>query len=125
MRLLFATAALLPTLASVSYAQGHSHADKTGPHGGKMQDVAGIEAELISAERTLTIHLFSEDGKPVSAAGYSGSALVGSGQTRQVVQLVAGSDNRLTGNSGTAVARGAPITLQLKGPDGKAGQAKF
>ena len=125
MRKLVLVAATLLAFAPAAYAQGHSHGDKNGPHGGPIQDVIGIEAELVRAERTLTVHLYEEDGKPIPAAGYSGSALVGSGQARQVVQLAPGSGNTLTGTAGTAIARGTPVTLQLKAPGGRTGQAKF
>ena len=126
--LAFAAAVLLAAapaaLAPHALAQGHSHADK-GPHGGPMQDVVGVHAELVAAERTLTVHLYDEDGKPVPAAGYSASALVGSGQARQVVQLAPANDNTLTGTAPAALARGTPVTVQLKAPGGKSGQAKF
>ncbi|MGE0290605.1 MAG: hypothetical protein AB7F35_21535 [Acetobacteraceae bacterium] len=117
-------AVLWLALAPAVLAQGHSHGDK-GPKGGAMQDVAGVHAELMVADRTLTVNIYDEDNKPVPASGFSGSALVGSGQTRQVVQLASGSDNALTGTASAAVPRGAPVTLQLKAPNGKTGQAKF
>ena len=125
MKKLVLTAAALMTLATGAFAQGHSHGDKKGPHGGPIQDVVGIEAELVVADRTVTIHVYDEAGKPVSATGYSGSALVGTGPTRQVVQLAPGADNLLSGSAAAAIPRGAPITLQLKAPGGKSGQAKF
>ncbi|MGE0372895.1 MAG: hypothetical protein AB7Q01_13505 [Gammaproteobacteria bacterium] len=121
---LLSAAALWLALGSAALAQGHSHGEK-GPKGGVMQDVAGVHAELVVAERTLTVYVYDEDGKPIPSAGFSGSALVGSGQTRQVVQLASGSDNALAGASSTAVPKGAPVTLQLKAPNGKTGQAKF
>lgn len=123
-KMMFAALMLL-TLAPAVFAQGHSHGDKKGPHGGAIQDVVGIEAELVVAERTLTIHVYDESGKPVPAAGYSGSVLVGTGQARQVVQLAAGTDNMLSGTAGVTIPRGAPVTLQLKAPGGRSGQAKF
>ena len=121
---LASTAAVLLALAPVAHAQGHNHGDK-GPHGGPMQDVVGVHAELLTAERTLTVHLYDEAGKPVPVAGYSGSALVGSGQARQVVQLAPANDNALAGTASAALARGASITVQLKAPGGRSGQAKF
>lgn len=124
MRTSIAAAALL-LLASASFAQVHSHGDKKGQHGGAIQDIVGIEAELVVADRGLTVHVYDEAGKPVPAAGYSGSALVGTGQARQVVQLTPGSGNTLTGAAGAAIPRGAPVTLQLKSPAGRSGQAKF
>lgn len=85
----------------------------------------GIEAELVMADRALTVHVYDEAGTPVPSAGYSGSALVGTGQARQVVQLAPGSGNTLSGTAGAAIPRGAQVTLQLKSPAGKSGQAKF
>lgn len=120
---LIAAASLM--VAPAAFAQGHSHADKKGPHGGPIQDVVGIEAELVVAERAVTVHVYDEAGKPVPAAGFSGSALVGTGQTRQVVQLAPGAENVLSGTAAGAIPRGATVTLQLKAPGGKSGQAKF
>jgi hypothetical protein len=117
-------AALLLALAPAAFAQGHAHGDK-GPHGGPMQDVVGVHAELLVADRTLMVHVYDEAGKPVPASGFSGSALVGSGQTRQVIQLTSGSDNILSGTASAAVSKGTPVTLQLKAPNGKTGQVKF
>ena len=104
--------------------QGHSHGDQ-GPHGGKMQDVVGVHAELIVSERTLTVHLYDEASKPVPAAGYTASALIGTGQSRQVVQLAPGTENTLTGTATGTLARGTSITLQLRNPTGRSGQVRF
>ena len=118
------TAAMLLALASSALAQGHRHAEK-GPNGGKMEDVAGVHAELVVAERTLTIHVYDEAGKPVPTTGYTGSVLVGTGQTRQVVQLAPGAGNTLAGTATAVVPKGAQMTLQIKTAAGKSGQAKF
>jgi nitrogen fixation protein FixH len=120
---------LLAALAAVSIstgalAQAHGHSDQ-GAHGGRMQDVVGVHTELLISERTLTVHLYDEAGKPVPSAGYTVSALVGAGQARQVVQLAPGSENTLTGTAPTAPARGAPVTLQVKNPAGRSGQARY
>lgn len=125
MRKLVLSAAALLLLAPAALAQGHAHGDKKGPHGGPIQDVVGIEAELLITDRTLTIHVYNEDGKPVPAAGYSGSALIGTGQARQVVQLVAAGENVLSGTAAAPIPKGASVTLQVKAPTGKSGQAKF
>ena len=125
MKKLVLTAAAFLMLASGAFAQGHSHGDKKGPHGGPIQDVVGIEAELVLADRAVTVHVYDEAGKPVPSTGYSGSVLVGTGQARQVVQLAPGPDNTLSGAAAAAVPRGAQVTLQLRSPTGKSGQAKF
>lgn len=125
MKNLAALLAMSLMLTSGAFAQGHSHADKKGPHGGAIQDIVDIEAELVTVERALTVHVYDEAGKPVPAAGYTGSVLVGTGQVRQVVQLKPGTDNTLSGTAAAAIPRGAQVTLQLKSPSGKSGQAKF
>ena len=113
---------LMLALPAAASAQGH--ADK-GPHGGPMQDVVGVHAELLMSERTLTVHLYDEAGSPVPSAGYTVSALLGAGQARQVVQLAPSSDNILTGTAAAAPARGAPVTLQVRAAGGRSGQARF
>lgn len=118
------TAAMWFMMSSAALAQGHKHGDN-GPNGGPMQDIVGVHAELLVSDRTLTIHVYDESGKPVPTAGFSGSALVGSGQTRQVVPLAVSVDNALSGTASAPVAKGAPVTLQLKTPNGKTGQAKY
>lgn len=123
-RTLLAAIAAVSLSTSTMAQQGHSHGDQ-GPHGGKMQDVVGVHAELLISERTLTVHLYDEAGKPVPSSGYTVSALVGSGQSRQVVQLAPGAENTLSGTAASPVARGTSITLQIKNPGGRSGQARF
>ena len=67
MKSFIATAAILLLLAPTAWGQGHSHGDKKGPHGGAIQDIVGIEAELVMADRALTVHVYDEAGKPVPA----------------------------------------------------------
>lgn len=117
-------AALTLALAPAAFAQGHGHGGK-GPNGGPMQDVVGIEAELIVTGQKLTVYLYAEDGKPVPATGYTGSVLAGAGQARQIVPLTTAAENTLTGAAGAVIPQGTQITLQLKNPAGKSGQAKF
>ena len=116
--------AMLLGFASTALAQGHAHGDK-GPNGGPMQDVAGVHAELMVTDRTLTIYVYDEAGKTVPTIGFSGSILVGAGQARQVVQLTPGAGNTLVGTAAASVPRGSQMTLQLKTSAGKSGQAKF
>lgn len=113
------------SLSTSALAQGHQgHADR-GAHGGPMQDVVGVHAELLLAERSVTVHLYDEAGKPVPSSGYTVSALVGTGQARQVVQLAPSDENVLTGTAPNVVARGTPLTLQIKAPSGRTGQVRF
>ncbi|PZR12927.1 MAG: hypothetical protein DI532_12210 [Azospirillum brasilense] len=125
MRRVFLAAVAAASLSTVALAQQpHGHSDQ-GPHGGKMADVVGVHAELLTSERTLTVHLYDEAGKPVPSAGYTASALIGSGQSRQVIQLAPGAENTLTGTAASPVARGTSVTLQIRNPAGRSGQGRF
>ena len=58
--------------AAPSFAQ-HSHGSEKGPNGGQMEDVAGIDAELVTAGNKVTINVFDpKNSKPVATKGYSG-----------------------------------------------------
>ena len=117
------TGALL-FLPAAAFAQAHSHNER-GPNGGSLQDIIGIHAELVTADRTLTVHLYDERMQPQPATGFTGSLLVGAGQARQVVQLAAGGGNILTATAQAAPARGTAMTLQLRNPANRSGQARF
>lgn len=117
-------AAVMVLWACVAVAQ-HSHGNMKGPNGGPMQDVVGVHAELMLSGNVVTINLFDESNKPVSAKGFSGSALIVSGSARETVQLAAGGDTALKGEAKAAVPSGAQVTLVLKNAAGKSGQVKF
>lgn len=102
----------------------HAHGPQKGPNGGLMEDVAGVHAELVVSGETLTFHVIDEAGKPIDAAGFSGSAMVVSGAERKTVQLVAAGQT-LAGKAPVPLAKGSAVTLLIKTPAGKSGQAKF
>lgn len=110
--------------AGTSLAQ-HSHGSMKGPNGGPMQDVAGVHAELVVAGRSITINIYDESNKPVSAQGFSGSVLIVSGSSRETVQLAAGGSSSLKGEARNDVPAGATVTLVLKNATGKSGQVRF
>jgi len=106
-------------------AAQHSHGNVKGPNGGPMQDVAGVHAELVVAGNVLTINLLDEANKPVPSKGFSGSALVVSGNTRETIQLAVSGDAALKGEAKSSIPAGAQVTLVLKNAAGKSGQVKF
>jgi hypothetical protein len=105
-------------------AAQHSHGAQKGPNGGPMEDVAGVHAELVTSGNTITINIFDEGNKPVTTAGYTGSALVVRGAERETVTLAPMPANALKGDAKKPVA-GAAITVTLKTAAGKSGQARF
>ncbi|MBI2735892.1 MAG: hypothetical protein HYX38_04975 [Rhodospirillales bacterium] len=120
----FLTVVALILWSGIAAAQ-HSHGSMKGPNGGPMQDVAGVHAELLVAGNVVTINLFDEGNKPISARGFSGSVLLVSGSSRETVQLAVSGDNALKGEAKNAVAAGTQTTLVLKNAAGRSGQVKF
>ncbi len=97
-----------------------------GPNGGLMLDVAGIDAELMTAGNAVTINVFvAHSPKPVSTSGYTAAVLIAGGGGRETVTLVPQGENSLKGDAKTPIAPGATITLTIKTAEGKSGQVKF
>ncbi|MFG1183790.1 hypothetical protein [Xanthobacter aminoxidans] len=102
----------------------HAHGAQKGPNGGPMEDVAGVHVELVVAGETVTFNLLDEAGKPLGATGFTGSAMVAAGTERKTLPLAAAGE-ALAGKAAAPVAKGAAVTLLIKTPTGKSGQAKF
>jgi len=97
-----------------------------GPNGGLMLDVAGIDAELLTAGTKVTINVFDANKPtPLPTKGYAAAVLIVSGGGRETVTLAPSGDNSLTGDAKTTVAPDATITLTIKTAAGKSGQVKF
>ncbi|MGO3928868.1 hypothetical protein [Rhodopseudomonas pseudopalustris] len=100
------------------------HVHQKGPNGGRLEDVAGVHLEMVAKGKTITFNVFDEANKPVSAAGFSGSALLISGSDRETLPLVA-EGNALKADAKTDVAPGSAVSVTLKSAAGQSGQAKF
>lgn len=125
-------AAIFVALASLAFSlsamaqQPHKHGS-TGPNGGIMEDVAGVHAELLAADNTITVNIFDEDNKPLKTADYTASALVvhSSGGSRETIKLGPSGDSALKGSTKATMARSTQITLQIRTAAGRTGQARF
>lgn len=115
---------LIATILFAAPASAENY--EKGPNGGLMLDVAGIDAELLTAGNTVTINVFEAfKAKPVSTKGYVGAVLIASGSARETVALAPQGENSLKGEAKNPVPAGATITLTIKTAEGKSGQAKF
>ncbi|MBC9879964.1 MAG: hypothetical protein E6614_34090 [Bradyrhizobium sp.] len=114
-------------IAALSFAVPAFAEDyEKGPNGGLMLDVAGVDAELLTAGNTVTINVFVPNTpKPVSTKGFTAAALIASGGSRETLPLVPQGENSLKGDAKNPIAAGATITLTIKTAEGKSGQAKF
>ncbi len=121
------TVALLAALLlwSMGAVAQHKHDNMKGPNGGPMRDVAGVHAELLTSGSTVTLNLFDEANKPVSAKGFTGTAMVVFLSDKETVQLAPSGDYALKGDATKSIAKGAAITIVLQPPAGKSGQAKY
>ncbi len=106
-------------------AAQHSHVSQKGPNGGPVQDVAGVHLELISSGNVVTVYVLDESNKPISAQGMTANALVVSGADRETLTLKVDGENRLKGETKKPIAGNSSISLTVKTPAGKTGQAKF
>jgi hypothetical protein len=121
MRLVLAILAAL-SMASPAVAEEY----EKGPNGGLMLDVAGIDAELLTSGKAVTINIFEAfNPKPVSTKGYTAAVLIVNGSNRELVALMPSGENSLTGEARAAIAPNTTITLTIKTADGKSGQVKF
>jgi hypothetical protein len=103
----------------------HAFAEK-GYNGGQMEDVAGVDAELLVSGNTLTFNIFADnENKPIATKGFTGAVLIVSGADRETLTLAPFGENSLKGDAKKPVAPGAAITLTLKTAAGKTGQARF
>ena len=100
------------------------HVHEKSPNGGPMEDVAGVEVEMVASGKTLTFNVFDEAKKPVSTIGFSGSAMLTSGSDRETLPLVV-SGNALKAEAKADIAKGASVAVTIKTAAGKSGQAKF
>ncbi|OYQ36928.1 hypothetical protein CHU95_02775 [Niveispirillum lacus] len=125
----FLTAALimlLPLSGVVAAEKGHDHSHGTaekGKHGGIVQDVAGVEAELVITTGTIAVYLSDHSAVPVSPEGAMASVLLTQGTSRVGTIALKPVGDRLEGKG--EVPAGADIVLSLRTKDGKTGQAKY
>lgn len=118
--------ALLTLSGAVAAEKGHDHSHgeaEKGKHGGIVQDVAGVEAELVVTPGAVAVYLSNHGGAAVSAEGAVGSVLLTQGSTRVGTIALKPAGDRLEGKG--EVPAGADIVLSLRTRDGKTGQAKY
>ncbi|MBI3700551.1 MAG: hypothetical protein HY242_08945 [Afipia sp.] len=118
---------VLLLIAALTFAAPASAEEyEKGPNGGLMLDVAGIDAELLTAGNTVTINVFVPNTpKPVSTKDFTAAVLIAGGSGRETVTLAPQGENSLKGDAKAAIPAGATITLTIKTAEGKSGQAKF
>jgi hypothetical protein len=96
------------------------------PNGGLLLEVAGIDAELMTAGNTVTINVFVPNtARPVPSDDFTAAALIVSDSNRERISLTPQGENSLRGDAKAPVARGATVTLTIRTAEGKSGQVIF
>ena len=96
----------------------------TGHHGGRIVDAGPYHIELVTKDRRVEVTIYDAKEKPVSPAGFKGTAiLVVGGKPARVVLTPAAA--RLTGETEMALGANPKGVVQITGPDGAAASGKF
>ena len=119
------TVALAVALVTMpAYAQHASHRHAAGPHGGRVEEAGPWHAELVTAKVDVSVHLSDGAGRPVSIAGFKGTAILISGGKPIRIPLSPQGD-RLAGRTDTILVDRPTGAVRLAAPDGVTGTARF
>lgn len=99
--------------------------DAKGSHGGRIVDAGPYHVEMVVKSETVDVFISDQSEKPVSAAGFKGTAILVAGGKSQRVVLAPVDGVRLSGSATAALPNQPKGVVQLTGPDGKTSQAKF
>jgi hypothetical protein len=102
-----------------------AHASRTGVNGGLQVDAGGYHVEALSDGTVLQVWLRDQSDKPVSSAGYKGTAIFVIGGKPQRITLAPAGENRLSGTSEMPLPAALRGAVQITTPAGSTLQAKF
>jgi hypothetical protein len=112
--------ALPPAAPSVHDATPHSHAPT---HGGIATSLGDLHAEAVLSPEGVLFYLSDVDDKPLMADGWTGNALLKSGNAVQTVELMPMGDHL---HAMAKLTKGAPASVVLTvSKDGKARSGTF
>jgi len=114
----FIAAALMITSPAFSH-------EAKGPNGGRMVDAGDYHVELVVQPSEVAVFVTDSGDKPVSTAGFKGTAILMAEGKPQRIPLEAGQNNQLTGRSNVALPANVKGAVQLTAPGGKTAQGQF
>jgi len=119
---LMATAILVYSSALLAKDKDH-HPDPR--HGGVVAEAGAFHLELVAKEKTLTLHVYGHDDKPVDAAKAKAQANVFSEKDKGTVALAPAGGNVMKGETAFALRSDSKIVLSFTPPQGKTEQVRF
>lgn len=118
-----ATLIIAGALAAAMPALAHDVAK--GPHGGRIADTGTYHVELVANQYAVEVFVSDASDKPVSPAGFKGTAILVVDGKPQRIALAPDGDTRLTGKAAVVLPKEPKGVVQLSAPDGKTAQARF
>lgn len=90
-----------------------------GPHGGKLQEVSGIEVELLIGDSEVALCAYDAQKGPIDIRGYKASVDIVAGSNREQIALQPEeSGTRLVGKSKAPLRPYSAVTLYVTTPAG-------
>ena len=102
-----------------------AHSAKVGPNGGPQVDAGNLHVEMIARDTTMTFFLRDHADKPVSTAGFKGTAIFVIDGKSQRIPLVPMGDNKLMGTAPGALPSQPRGAVQIITPAGATIQGRF
>lgn len=94
-------------------------------HGGVVAEAGQYHLELVAKEKTLTLHVYGHDDKPVDTGKTKARANVLSGKDKGAVALVPAGGNLLKGEAAFVIRPDAKVVLDFTPAQGKSEQVRF
>jgi hypothetical protein len=99
--------------------------ESKGPNGGRIVDAGDYHVELVVQPSEVAVFVTDSGDKPVTTAGFKGTAILMAEGKAQRIPLEAGQNNQLTGKSSVALPANVKGAVQLTAPGGKTAQGQF
>jgi hypothetical protein len=96
-----------------------------GPHGGKLQEVSGIEVELLIGETEVTLYVYSLEKVLLDVRRYSASVDIVAGGHRELISLRPEETTKLVGNSKALLRPYSALTLYITVPGSATASVPF
>lgn len=120
--------ALLMLVAMLAWAEpsGAQRYDVVpGPHAGKLEEVAGVQVELVVGDREVRLCVYDVGDVPQPVAGYSASVEIVSGARHETIALSPSDAVTLVGQGRGSLQPYSALTLHLTTPTGRSGSVSF
>lgn len=124
MKMHYLIAASVLALAPSLWAKDKDH-HPDPRHGGVVAEAGKFHLELVAKDKTVTLHVYDHDDKPVDAANAKAQANVFSGKDKGVVALMPATGNMLKGEAAFTIRPDAKVVVSFTPAQGKAEQARF